>query len=134
MKHTIWVTILILLWNLAGLVSFATQVTADPATLGDPATARAFATMPAWAWTAYAIAVLSGTAGAVALLMQRRVSWILFAVSAMAVVVQFGWTIFGFGLLTYKGPEAFVFPALILIVAIASAGYARRRARAGNWR
>lgn len=134
MKRIRPVAILILLWNLAGVASFAMQATADPATLGDPATARAFATMPAWAWTAYAVAVFSGLAGAVALLMRRRVSWILFTVSAVAVIVQFSWTVFGFGLLSYKGPDALIFPALILIIAVASALYARRQARVGGWK
>lgn len=128
------VAILILLWNLAGIGSFATQATSDPATLGDPATARAFAAMPVWAWTAYAVAVLSGTAGAIALLARWRVAWILFLISAAAVIVQFSWTIFGFRLLSYKGPDALIFPAVILIVALASAAYARRHARLGDWR
>lgn len=129
MKRTMLVAVLILLWNLAGLASFGMQATADPATLGDPATARAFATMPTWAWAAYAVAVISGAAGAVALLMRRRVAWILFAVSSVAVVLQFSWTIFGFGLLSYKGPDSLIFPALIVLVAIGSAIYARRHAR-----
>lgn len=134
MKRAMVVALLILLWNLMGLAAFVMQATADPRTLGDPVTARAFAAMPAWAWAAYAIAVLSGTAGAIALLMRRRVAWVLFAVTAVATIVQFGWTFLGFGLLSYKGPEVLIFPALIVLVAIGSSLYARRRARAGTWR
>ncbi|VWX51327.1 Sugar transporter [Novosphingobium sp. 9U] len=134
MKRALWVAVLILLWNLAGDAAFVMQATADPASLGDPATARAFATMPAWAWAAYALAVISGTAGAVALLMRRRVAWILFAVSAVAVILQFSWTIFGFGLLSYKGLNALIFPALIVVIAIASAVYAWRQTARGAWR
>ncbi|MBB4859863.1 apolipoprotein N-acyltransferase [Novosphingobium chloroacetimidivorans] len=134
MKRMRLVAILILLWSLAGVAAFAMQATAEPATLGDPVTARAFAAMPAWAWTAYAVAVFSSLAGAVALLMRRRVAWILFAISAVAVVLQFSWTVFGFGLLSYKGPDALIFPVVIVAIALVSSLHARRQARVGGWR
>ena len=65
---------LLLVWALFGDAAYLSQVTADPTELAktDPTTAKAFATMPEWAWSAYAIAVWVGTLAAIALLVRRR--------------------------------------------------------------
>src|SRR3546814_13564138 len=49
------------------------QYTADLDQLAktDPYTARIFAAMPGWAWTAYALAVGGGTLGAILLLLRK---------------------------------------------------------------
>lgn len=59
----------LLVWNLIGIAAFVAQITADLGQLAltDPATADAFRAMPQWAWGAYAIAVFTGTAAAIAL-------------------------------------------------------------------
>jgi len=123
--HRFWViAVALLLWNLAGLAAYVVQVSASPASLGDPVTAEAFATMPPWAWGAYAVAVWVGTAGAIALLMRRKAAWVLFALSLVGIVVQFSWSIFGFGIVAYKGAEALVFPLLIALIAVFAMFYA----------
>ena len=88
---------LLLVWSLIGDAAYLAQVTADLGELAktDPDTARAFATMPEWAWSAYAIAVWVATLGGIALLMRRRMAVPLYAVSLAAVLVQFGWSFFG---------------------------------------
>lgn len=123
------IAILLLLWSLAGVAAFVMQLRSDPADLGDPATAQAFASMPTWVWLAYAMAVFAGMAGAVALLLRRKIARPLFATSLMAVVLQFGWTVFGFGLLDYKGVDALIFPAVIIGVALFALVHARARVR-----
>jgi uncharacterized membrane protein len=124
MKRFWAIAIALLLWNLMGDAAYVMQVGADPARIDDPVTAQAFAAMPPWAWGAYAIAVWVGTAGALALLLRRKAAWVLFALSLVGVVVQFGWTIFGFGILSYKGPEALVFPVVIALIGAFATVYA----------
>ena len=134
MKRVRIVGVVLLLWNLAGLAAFGMQLRSDPATLGDPVTAQAFATMPAWAWLAYAVATVSGTAGSLALLMRRKVAAPLFALSLIGVVAQFSWSIFGFGIVAAKGMSVLAFPAAIAVIALFGALYARACARADTLR
>lgn len=122
------IAIAILIWNLIGVAAFVAQRTADPDAMaaGDPVTAEAFATMPGWAWGAYAVAVASGLGGAIALLLRHRLAMALFAVSVVAVIVQFSWSFAVFGLIARKGPATLVFPLVILLIALAQLAWARR--------
>ncbi|MEJ7926910.1 sugar transporter [Sphingobium sp. AN641] len=121
------VGVVILLWNLMGVAAFAMQYSADLAELAktDPYTARIFAAMPGWAWAAYAVAVGAGTLGAILLLMKRPAAVPLFALSVVAVLAQFGYSFLGTDLLAVKGAGSAIFPAVILVAAIAQYLYAR---------
>jgi hypothetical protein len=132
--RTFWIfASAILLWNVLGDIAYLTQVTANPDALakGDPVSADAFRSMPSWAWGAYAIAVWVGTAGAIALVLRRRIATTLFAISFLAVIVQFGWTFVAFGLIAKKGASTLVFPLFIAAIALLSAVYARNKTREG---
>ncbi|APL93310.1 hypothetical protein Sj15T_19250 [Sphingobium sp. TA15] len=121
------VGILLLLWNLMGVGAFIMQYTADLDQLAktDPYTARIFAAMPGWAWTAYALAVGGGTLGAILLLLRKAAAAPLFLLSVIAVIAQFGYSFIGTDLLAVKGATAAIFPAAILIVALFQWRYAR---------
>ncbi|EPR17624.1 sugar transporter [Sphingobium indicum IP26] len=121
------VGILLLLWNLMGVGAFIMQYTADLDQLAktDPYTARIFAAMPGWAWTAYALAVGGGTLGAILLLLRKAAAAPLFLLSVIAVIAQFGYSFIGTHLLAVKGATAAIFPAAILIVALFQWRYAR---------
>jgi len=128
------VAVALLLWNLAGVVAFVTQVRSRPEDLGDAVTAQAFATMPTWAWMAYAVATIAGTLAAIALLLRRRIAAPLFVLSLISMVAQFSWSIFGFGMVSLKGPGTLVFPIVIVAIAAFGAWYARRAALEGKLR
>ncbi|WP_022682825.1 hypothetical protein [Sphingobium bisphenolivorans] len=119
--------IILLLWNLMGVGAFVMQYGTDLQNLAksDPYTARIFATMPAWAWLAYGVAVGAGTLGAILLLFRKAAAVPLFLLSISAVIVQFGYSFLGTDLIAVKGFTAAIFPAVILIVAIAQWRYAR---------
>ncbi|GAY22037.1 hypothetical protein SFOMI_2591 [Sphingobium fuliginis] len=119
--------ILLLLWNLTGVAAFIMQYGADLGQLAktDPYSARIFASMPGWAWTAYAVAVGAGTLGALLLLLRKAAAAPLFLLSILAVVVQFGYSFIHTDLLAVKGPTAAIFPAIILIIALFQWRYAR---------
>ena len=120
--------ILLLFWNLMGVVAFIMQYSADLNQLAktDPYTAKIFAAMPGWAWAAYGIAVGAGTLGAILLLLRKAAAAPLFLLSIIAVVVQFGYSFIHTDLLAVKGVTAATFPAVILIIALFQWRYARR--------
>ena len=124
------IALVLLLWNMIGVAAFVVQYTADLNALGktDPYTARIFAEMPGWAWAAYAVAVGAGTLGAILLLLRKAAAIWLFLTSAIAIIIQFGHSFLGTDLLAVKGPSTMIFPAVILLIAIAQLLYARHLA------
>lgn len=75
------------LWELLGAGIFWLRAAADRAAL--PVDERAvIEAMPQWATLAFAVAVLSGLAGAVLLLLRRRPAEPLLLLSLVAVIVQ----------------------------------------------
>jgi hypothetical protein len=136
MKLPLWFWIaagLFLLWNATGIFFFYTQLTMSYAemvkTMGKPQ-ADCFAMMPHWQWWAYGIAVWSGTFAAVALLLRRAWSQLLFLISLVAVVVQYGYS-FGVAKIQHiLGWSALPFPLFIIAMAAAGfwlAGFAKKR-------
>ena len=129
-----WVIgILLLLWNLMGDAAYLSQVTTDLDALArtDPATARAFAEMPKWAWGVYAVAVWSGTAAAIALLLRRKVAIWLFALSLAAIVVQFGRTFLMTDLIAEQGWGTIIFPIVIFVLGLFPIWWSRLSASQG---
>lgn len=84
--------------------------------------------MPAWLWVVYAVAVLSGFAGAIGLLMRKGWSQIAWLVSLIAVIIQFGYVFAATPIMATIGPSSILFPAFIIIVAAISFWLA------GNWK
>ena len=76
------------LWMMAGCVNYLYQVTVDPATLTLDQRAMLEAA-PTWMYAAFAVAVWIGLAGAVLLLLRRKLAEPLLLVSFLAVLVQF---------------------------------------------
>jgi hypothetical protein len=127
------VSILLLIWALIGDAAYLLQVTADLGELArtDPTTAKAFAEMPIWAWSAYAVAVWGATAAAIALVLRRKLAVPLYAVSLAAVLLQFGWAFFGSSVIADKGFGAAIFPLFIIAVGALSLWYANRKRAEG---
>ena len=76
------------LFMMFGCAQYLIEVTTDEAKL--PLDQRAmYAAIPVWMWAAFATAVWIGLAGAVMLLLRKRVAVPLLGVSLLAVLVQF---------------------------------------------
>lgn len=128
------VAVVLLLWAIAGVASFAGHAFAGEKMAAqqgawDLAFYRA---LPSWfAWD-YAIATLAALAGAIALLMRSRLAVVLYGVSLVAVVIQFGYVFLGTDLLAHKGAAATVpFPAFIAIMGVVQIAVAQLAARRG---
>lgn len=116
-----WViTSIMFLWNLLGIVAFLTDFTMSAEALAAMPDAQRslYENMPAWATAAYAMAVICGTLGCVALLMKKAAAVPLFVISFLAVLLQFGHAIFGSDLVQVMGPSSLAMPIVIVAIAI----------------
>jgi hypothetical protein len=129
-----WLAVLLLIWTLAGIAAFLMQWTQDLDQLArtDPYQARAFKTMPGWAWAAYAVAVLTGLIGALLLVVRRKGAVLFSGIEVVAVMLQFGYTLLLTDLLAVKGASAAAFPAVIFILSLVQLGLALGMSRAGQ--
>lgn len=130
----ITVAVVLLLWAIAGVASFAGH-----AFVGERMAAQQgawdlayYRALPAWfAWD-YALATLAALAGAIALLMRSRHAVVLYVVSLVGVVIQFGYVFLGTDLLAHKGAATTLpFPAFIAIMGAVQIAVARVAARRG---
>lgn len=128
------VAVLLVLWGLAACTSFWMHVSFDPDDPANPAYDRQlYRSLPGWLTWVYAVAVATTLAGAVALVARRWLAVPLFAVSLLAVVLQFGWTLGTTDLIAAKGFGIAAGPP-IFIVAMTSWGlWLSLRARRRGW-
>ena len=83
-----WViTIIMLLWNLMGVMSFFVHVFMQPAET--EAQAALYDQYPLWTQLVFAVSVFGGTIGCVGLLMRKRFAKQAFLASLIAIIIQF---------------------------------------------
>jgi len=109
-----------LIWNLFGVVSYIGMVTMSDEELAAMTEAeRALIEgAPAWATGLFAIAVFSGVAGCVLLLLRKRLATPLFGVSLASVVLQMFWWIFLTSSIAVYGASVAVMPSVVIAIAV----------------
>ena len=110
-----------LLWNIMGCAILYSEVFAQEAmmeSMTDVQKEWARST-PSWIYIVFAISVSTGVAGSICLLMRKKLSVPLFAISFVAVLIQMVYTMLIAGGLQIMGPSGAVLPALVVILAIA---------------
>ena len=108
---------LALLWNLVGLLAFIDQATLDPQSLS--ATDRTlYEQTPSWAMGAFAVAVIGGVVGCIALLLRRAWALPLLLASVIGLVVQFSQAIFATDSLELYGAQVLILPIFTFTVGI----------------
>jgi hypothetical protein len=117
-RWLLWVSLLFLLWNLFGVAAFAMQwnMTAADIAILPQEQQDMWANMGSLTWGAYAVAVLSGTIGAIFLLMKKKGAAMAFLISVAALILQFSNPI-GFALGAGQ-PQMILFPLFIVAVAV----------------
>lgn len=116
------VAVIAVLWACMGCAAYLMQVTMSPADMAALPKAQQdiWGMTPGWVLGAYAIAVWVGLAGAIALLLRRRIARSLYAVSLVAVIIQFGWTFTQTPILQLMSfGEAAGFPIFIIVAQVA---------------
>ena len=108
-----------LIWNLLGIMTYLMQVTMSPETLATmPEAERALYTdIPAWATSAYAIAVFGGTLASIGLLLRKSWAVPLFLVSLLAIVVQMSHALFMTDAIALFGASVAAMPVLLIVIA-----------------
>ncbi len=113
-----------------GCASYVWHVTLDPAAL--PVDQRAMMdAVPTWMTAAFAIAVWVGLAGAVMLLMRRKLAEPLLLVSLIAVLVQFSGYFVDPELRQAMSTDAYVLPIIIVLLTWTIFWFARHSRRRG---
>ena len=120
------VSALAVLWELMGVGSYLYHVTLSPEAIAalPEGQATLMRMTPSWVNGAFAVATWGGLAGAVGLLLRRRWARLLFVISLVAVVVQFGWVFLVAKAHALIGASAAIFPAFIILVAVALVWFA----------
>lgn len=129
-----WVASLALVWNLAGLAMFWAQVNMDESRLATLAEAdrQIYLATPPWMNVAFAFAVIGGVLGALCLLLRRRWAVPMFAVSLLAMLVQFGGAYLVTPAWQAYGAAGLAMPGLVLVIGLALLACSRRW-RARGW-
>lgn len=127
------VAVLALLWMLFGVLAWCMDLMSDPASMTQLSDAQRqlYSSRPQWLFAVYAVAIFSGLLGAIGLLLRKRWATPLFALSLVAVVVQFAYTFFAMHAIEVLGAaQALPFPLVIFAIALALwwfSGFARKR-------
>ena len=109
---------LALLWMLAGAGAFVMDLMTDEAALAQmsPAQRELYEARPAWIFAMYAVAILSGLGGALALLLRKAWAVHALTLSLVAVVIQFGYVLLGMPVLERVGAaEALTVPIIVFV-------------------
>ena len=128
------VALLATLWMLFGVLAWVMDLRMTPAQFAQLSDAQQqlYARRPQWVFLVYAVAVFSGLAGAIGLLLRKRWATTWFLVSLLAVVVQFGFTLFAMDAIGVLGPGlALPFPVVIVAFAVFLLWFARYARRHG---
>ena len=120
-KLPVWfwgVAVAAIVWSLMGVASYIMDVTMSEEALAKmPEEQREiYVTRPSWIVGVYAIAVFGSLAGAVLLALRKTLATPFFAASFAAVVVQFGFVLFGMDIIAKLGAGAAIFPGVIAII------------------
>lgn len=123
-----------LLWNLVGVIAYIQQMTVSPQTLANltPAEQALYASHPAWAAIAFAIATWGGLAGAILLLVRNRFAAPVFITSFIALAVQMFHSFVIANALSVYGSTALILPAMVAAIAAFLIWFAFA-ARARGW-
>ena len=129
------VAVLAVLWMAFGVFAWIMDLMTDEATVESLSEAQRaiYRERPAWLFIAYGVAVFSGLAGAIALLLRKAIAVPAFTLSLATAIVQFGYMFVGMNIIGRLGAaQALPFPIVILVLAVLLLWLARH-ARKRGW-
>lgn len=118
-----WVLIVgavLILWNLGGASMFVLDMLRSPEEIAAmPADQQAlWSQMPGWAWAAYCVGTFGGLLAAIGIVMRKKWAVHLALVSVIAVIVNFIPAFFMSEGVDVWQPQFYVFPLVILALAL----------------
>ena len=114
------VGIVALVWNLLGVAAYVMQVTMTPETIAAlPEAERAlYASTPAWATAAFAIAVNGGALGCLFLILKKRWATPLLTLSLAGIALQMIHAFFIAKSFEVFGPGGMIMPVMVIVVGV----------------
>lgn len=117
---TFWIiSILTLIWNIMGVAAYLGQayMTNDVLATLPESEQLYYANLPFWVTAAFATAVFTGFFGCVALLFRKKIAYILFIISLVAVIVQ---AVYNFLIQEYMAIEIvqIIWTLIIILIAL----------------
>ena len=114
------VAVVLLVWNLLGVMAHIMQVMISPETLAAlPQEQRQlYENTPAWATAAFAVAVNFGALGCVLLLLRKNLAGLFLQLSLAGVLVQMFHSFFMSKSFEVFGPGGLVMPVMVIVIAI----------------
>ena len=125
---------LALVWMLFGVMALIADFMMDEAALAQMSEAQQqlYASRPQWLFVVYAVALFSGLAGAIGLLMRKAWAIPALAISLGAVVIQFGYTFLVMDAIRLLGAAAaLTFPIVIFVIGVALLWFAMHSRKSG---
>ncbi|WGK64440.1 hypothetical protein [Croceiramulus getboli] len=115
------ISVTALVWNLLGVIQYFAQLNiTDEMIEAMPAEQQPlYENLPGWFMTVFAIAVFSGLAGCIALLLRKQWAVVFFGISLAAVVVQNVYNLFLTDAIGVLGATAAVLPLLVVLASAA---------------
>jgi len=128
------VAVILLVWNLLGVMAYLMQVTMSPEVLATlpEAQLEILENTPAWATAAFAIAVNGGAIGCLLLVLKRNLAGFFLQLSLAGVLVQMFHSFFMSKSFEVFGPGSLVMPVMVIIIAIYLVALASV-AKANHW-
>jgi hypothetical protein len=114
------VSVILLIWNLMGVMAYIAQVTMSPEALAalPEAERQLYETTPVWATAAFAIAVNCGALGCLLLVLKRNLAGLFLQLSLAGVLAQMFYAFFMSNSYEVFGPGGVVMPVMVIVIAI----------------
>ncbi len=121
------ISIILVLWNLVGVLSFVGHATIRGERLAAlPEEEQAlYENFPIIITVIFAIAVITGMSGAIALIRKNPAAVKLLGISLVAVIIQMMYNVFFTGSIDYYGKMAIIVPALTVAMSIFALVYSK---------
>ena len=128
------VSVILLVWNLLGVMAYIMQITMSPEALAalPEAQRQLYESTPAWVTAAFAVAVNGGALGCVLLLLKRNLAGIFLQLSLAGVLVQMFHSFFMSKSFEVFGPGGLIMPIMVIVIAIYLVMLAAK-AKANRW-
>lgn len=124
-----WViAIIALIWNAMGVMAYLVEafMTDEMRALLPEAEQAMYASKPAWATGAFAIAVFAGLLGSLALVMRKKWARPLFLISFVGIVAHTAYILFVSGIVEANGWGVAAMPLMVLIIGIFLIMYSKK--------
>lgn len=99
-KLPLWfwiVSVIALVWNILGIGAYFAQVSMTPEIMAALPQEQQdmYAKLPVWYMIVFALAVFGGALGCMGLLLRKKWAYLVLLISAVAVVIQMSYVVFG---------------------------------------